>query len=124
MEILQNNEVYALRITANELMELFIDTLQKCGVHLLEMSDDSIGYYVFEEFNSGVTSFLHDNSLFKLKETGLITGTIMQKSAELRHKFMALENTDLWNVDSVKYAKELREVLELSDEIKSAALSS
>jgi hypothetical protein len=106
-------------ITVNELMELFVDTLQKCGACLLEMSDEHIGYYIFEEFDSGAISFLHENSLLKLKEAGLITENTSQKSAELRSKFMALQNTNQWSVDSVKCSKEWREVLELSDEIKS-----
>jgi len=106
-------------ITVNKLMELFVDTLQKCGMHLLEMSDEYIGYYIFEEFDSGAISFLHESSLLKLEKAGLITESISQKSAELRSKFMALQNTDQWNVDSVKCAKEWREILELSDEIKS-----
>ena len=106
-------------ITINELMELFVDTLQKCGVHLLTMDDEYIGYCIFEEFDGGAISFLHEDSLLKLREAGLITESISQKSAELRSKFMALENTDQWNVNSVKCSKAWREVLELSDEIKS-----
>ena len=107
-----------MEITVNKLMELFVDTLQKCGIHLLEMSDEYIGYYIFEEFDSGAISFLHESSLVKLKEAGLITESVSQKSAELRRKFIVLQNTDHWNVDSVKHSKEWREVLELSDEIK------
>ena len=107
-----------MSITENELMELFVDTLQKCGMHLLKLSDEYIGYYIFEEFDGGAVPFLHENSLIKLKEARLINETISQKSAELRSKFMALENTEQWNVDSVKNSKEWREILELSDEIK------
>ena len=106
--------------TVNDLMTDYIDTLQNCGLHLLEMSDEYIGYYIFEEFDGGVISFLHENTLSELRKANLITETISQKSAELRSKFMALESTDLWNVDSVKSSKEWREILELSDEIKSS----
>ena len=98
---------------------MFVDTLQKCGINLLEMNDEDIGYYVFEEFDIGATSFLHDDTLSKLKEANLITETIAQKSAALREKFMKLQNTEQWNVKSVRCSKKWREVLELSDEIKS-----
>ena len=107
-----------MNITVNELMELFVDTLQKCGVRLLEMSDEHIEYYIFEEFNTGAGSFLHENSLNKLKKANLITETVLQKSTELRKKIFSLEKTNEWNVASVKYSKEWREILELSDEIK------
>ena len=104
-------------------MELFVDTLQKCGVHLLEMNDDDIGYYIFEEFDVGATTFLHDNTLLILRTANLINEEISQKSSELRSKFMNLQDTDQWNVNSVKSSKEWREILELSDEIKSLMIT-
>ena len=83
-----------MNITIN--MELFVDTLQKCGVHLLEMNDD-IGYYIFEEFDVGATTFLHENTLLILKTANLINGEISQKNSELRSKFMNLQ--DLQDTD-------------------------
>jgi hypothetical protein len=105
-------------ITMSKLMEFYIDTIQKCGTHLLDMDDDYIGYCVFEEFDSGATSFLHSDTLAKLAEANLITETISQKSSILRSKFLELQNTEHWNVESVKSSKRWRDVLELSDEIK------
>lgn len=105
-------------ITVNELMELFIDTLQKCGLHLLEMIDENIEYFIFEEFDIGACSFLHENTLSKLRNANMITEIVSQKSAELREKFFALQNTNMWTVDSIKHSQEWREILELSDEIK------
>lgn len=108
-----------MEISISKLMELFVDTLQKCGMHLLEMNDEHIGYNIFEEFDIGASSFLHKNTLAKLREAGLITEEIEQKCDELRKKYMRLQNTELWNVSSVKHSKAWHEVLKLSDEIKS-----
>lgn len=105
--------------TVNDLMEDFTNTLQQCGTHLLKMSNEDIGYYIFEEFDVYAGSFLHKNTLSALLEVGLITENIAKKSAELREKFFALENTDQWNVDSIRHDKKWRDILELSDEIKS-----
>lgn len=105
--------------TVKDLMIDFVDTLQQCGMHLLKMSDEDIEYHIFEEFDGGAISFLHENTLSELKKANLITEIMLQKSAELRIKFMALIDTEQWNVDSVKYSKKWREILELSDEIKS-----
>jgi len=107
-----------IEITVDKLMELYIDTLQKCGMQLLEMKDDYIGYCIFEEFDTGVISFLHNNTLSRLKQANLITETIAQKCTLLREKFMKLQNTELWNIKSVKHSQEWREILELSDEIR------
>jgi hypothetical protein len=104
--------------TINDLMDDFIDTVQRCGTHLLKMSDEDIEYYIFEEFDVCAGSFLHKNTLSALYEAGLITEYIRKKSAELREKFFALENTDKWNVDSVRHSTGWREILELTDEIK------
>jgi hypothetical protein len=100
-------------------MELFVDTLNKCGLHLLTKSDEEIGYSIFEEFDTGATSFLHRNALAKLIEADLITEEAAQKCAVLREKVMKLQGTKEWNICSVKYSNLWREVLELSDQIKS-----
>lgn len=100
-------------------MEFYVDTLKKCGTNLLKMSDEDIEYNVFEEFDVGAISFLHDNTLSKLEKANLITKEISKKSSVLRSKFLRLQNTDLWNVDSVRNSKKWNEILKLSDEIKS-----
>jgi hypothetical protein len=104
--------------TVSDLMGDFVATVQQCGTHLLKMSDEDIEYYIFEEFDVCAGSFLHKNTLSALYEARLITGNIAKKSSKLREKFFALENTDQWNVGSVKCSAEWREILELSDEIK------
>ena len=101
------------------LMDLFVDTLEKCGVHLLEMNDEILGYYIFEEFDTGATSFLHESTLSKLRTANFINESVCRKSTELRRKLMRLQNTNQWNVDAVRTTKEWREILGLSDEIKS-----
>ena len=108
-----------MEISINKLMEFYVDTLEKCGENLLEMSDEDIKYNIFEEFDVGAISFLHDNTLSKLKEANLITEEISQKSSVLRSKFLLLQNTDLWNVVSVRNSENWNEILKLSDEIKS-----
>jgi hypothetical protein len=110
---------FANNRTVNDLMEDFLDTLQQCGMHLLKMNNEEIEYYIFEEFDVCAGSFLHENTLSVLLESGLITENIAKKSSDLREKFFAMENTDQWNVNSIKRSIRWQEILELSDEIKS-----
>ena len=105
-------------ITEEKLFELYTDTLQKCGIRLLEMNDESIGYYIFEEFDIGVVSFFHNDALTRLEQANFITETIVYKSSLLRKKLMKLQNTELWNIESVKHSKEWQDILIMSDEIK------
>ncbi|CAM4456679.1 hypothetical protein FHS16_004276 [Paenibacillus endophyticus] len=106
------------KITVSERMDLYIDTLQRCGIYLLSADTITISYSIFEEFDVGATSFLHINNLTVLKDTGLINDLVMNKSIELRNKFMELQGSNKWSVESVKNSSEWLEILELSDEIK------
>ncbi|WHX98454.1 hypothetical protein [Neobacillus sp. DY30] len=108
-----NNE-----ITNKQLMELFLDTIQRCGTHLYNMDDETIEYEIFEEFDIGVVSFLHNDSLSKLYSAGLISYEVMQKGLELRQKVQDLQNSGLWNMEALKRRNEWKEVFILSDEIR------
>ncbi|MEG1047522.1 hypothetical protein [Carnobacterium sp.] len=97
----------------------FLDTLSKSGIFVKKLSDTEIETYIFEDFIVGVISFMHTKNLQELKEYGIIDDKIMKMSLDLREKTMKLDNTDLWNIESVKQASVWLEILELSDEIKS-----
>lgn len=83
-------EVLLREITDKELFEYYIYTLNKCGLFLLNENDKIIGYSVFEEFDTGATTFLHQDNLNKLKDAGYISSDILTKSLELRGMFFAI----------------------------------
>ena len=105
-------------IGEEKLMELFVDTLHKCGLNTLKMSDEYIAYSIFEEFDIGATSFLHMNTLSRLRASNMIDDKIVHKSSDLRNKYFHLQHGDQWNIESIKRSNEWMEVLKLSDEIK------
>ena len=98
--------------------ELFKGTLDHCGKFLLGLSDEDVGYYIFEEFDSDCVSFLHENTLNPLRLSGVITQEIVDMALELSRKFRAPEGTEHWNVQAVRNSEKWLEVLELSDRIK------
>ncbi len=106
------------RVSIEKLMELYVDTISKCGTYLLSEDDVVIGYNIFEEFDTGVISFLHTDSLQKLNDAGLISYETMQKSSNLRGLVLELQQGDKWNVNAVRDSIEWKKVLELADEIK------
>lgn len=121
LSIILGNEVgveVVNELSVEKRMNLYLDTLQNCGIHLLSEDAIAIGHSIFEEFDIGVISFLHVDNLSILKNASLINDQVMNKSIELRNKFMRLEGSDKWNVESVKSSSEWLEILELSDEIK------
>ena len=105
-------------INSIERYELFEEALSHCGKFILNLADEDIEYHIFEEFDGDCTSFLNKYNLNLLRQSGKITMEIVDMALELSSKFRVLENTKLWNVQSVKSSKEWLEVLELSDYIK------
>ena len=99
-------------------MELYVDTINKCGTYLLSEDDVIIGYNIFEEFDTGVISFFHSDNLQKLNDVGLISDEIMYKSTTLRDLVHELQQGDKWNINAVRNSSEWKKVLELADEIK------
>lgn len=85
---------------------------------ILDLSNKEIETVVFEDLIVGVTSFFSKNNLIELKENGLIDGDIEEKAYLLREKILSIDNTDLWNVDSVRQSSEWLDIFELSDELK------
>ncbi|WP_086314428.1 hypothetical protein A5821_001996 [Enterococcus sp. 7F3_DIV0205] len=96
----------------------FIDTLNKSGLFILNLSDKEIETFIFEDLIVGVTSFFSKNNLIELKENGLIDEEIEEKAYLLRKKILNIDNTDLWNIDSVRQSSEWLDIFELSDELK------
>ncbi|MGG5341223.1 hypothetical protein [Enterococcus sp. AZ192] len=96
----------------------YIDTLYKSGVFIRDLSDEDIETNIFEDFIVGVTSYFSKNNIDGLKENGLIDEAISEQSLFLRKKVLGLDNSELWNIDSVKNNLTWLQVLELSDSIK------
>lgn len=106
------------RLSLGEKFDWFIDTLNKSGMFILDLSNKEIETFIFEDLIVGVTSFFSKNNLIELKENGLIDGDIEEKAYLLREKILSIDNTDLWNVDSVRQSSEWLDIFELSDELK------
>lgn len=106
------------KVSVEKLMELYVDTIDKCGTYLLSEDDMVIGYNIFEEFDTGVTSFLHADVLQRLNNAGLINEEMLYKSSTLRKLVLELQQEDEWNVNAVRSSQRWRRVLELADEIK------
>lgn len=106
------------RLSLGGKFDWFIDTLNKSGMFILDLSNKEIETFVFEDLIVDVTSFFSKNNLIELKENGLIDGDIEEKAYILREKILSIDNTDLWNVDSVRQSSEWLDIFELSDELK------
>ena len=105
-------------ISDAQLFELFLKTLDCCGMFLLKCDSQDIDYYLFEEFDSDSTSFLHEKSLNRLLASRCISVEVSFLCHSLYEKFRRMEGTDLWNSDAVKTNPEWHTILSLADEIR------
>ena len=102
---------------------MYVHALHHCGEFLLALSDEEIGTYIFEEFDIEATTYLHHNTLDQLKNAALIDENEYDLSTELRRRFMELQGTALWNVESVKTAAKWLEIMRLADNIKASVVA-
>lgn len=105
-------------LTVQERYAWFVESLKDMGIHLLDLSDDLIGFYVFEEFDADSRSCLCETSLSILLNEQLISPEIYEQALELSRQYRELENSPLSSVEAVKTAPRWRELMLLSDRIK------
>ena len=118
--ILNETEIFGelSYMDCDRIYEFFEEALSHCGLFLLDLSDEDIGWHLFEEFDGDCCSFLDQNTLASLRASGKITTDIANAALLLSQKFRALEHTELWNIASVRTNTRWGEILALSDAIK------
>ena len=83
-----------------------------------KMGDEDIEYNVFEEFDIGATTFLHDTVLQRLKVAGFIDEAIGEKGKKLRYQFLSLQSSSAHTANAIRNDTRWLNLLELADEIK------
>jgi hypothetical protein len=106
------------QITENQLLDFYNDTLNRCGMFLLNEDDETIEYNIYEDFDIGIHSFLHIDSLNRLYDKGLISLSKLEKSALLHDKVIDLQSSKEWDFENFKSSEKWKEIMMLCDEIK------
>ena len=106
-------------ISCANLYEYFLETLEHCGMFLLNEDTENIDWHLFEEFDSNSITFLHKSTLDRLLDSGYISAEVYPMCQLLRKKFRDLEETTLWHAEAVRSTPEWYEILSLADKIKS-----
>ncbi|MBC2152099.1 hypothetical protein HCB00_11295 [Listeria innocua] len=106
------------KLTVGGKFDWFIDTLEKSGMFILELSNEEIETFIFEDFIVGVTSFFSKNNLSELRVNEIIDEDMEKNAYLLREKVLKIDNTDLWNINSVRQSSEWLDIFRRSDELK------
>ncbi|MBO6051122.1 MAG: hypothetical protein J6P65_03975 [Bacteroidales bacterium] len=93
---------FVKELSPKELYELYEDTLHQCGSHIFDYPDDIIETMVFEDFDIGVHSFLHDDSLNTLFNNHLIDKKQYDLSRRIRELFLEIEDCGELTMECLK----------------------
>jgi hypothetical protein len=104
-------------ISTAELYDLYLDAIGRCTSQLRTLTDEEIEYNLFEEFDVGAHSFLHDDNLSKLRQDGFIDDEMFALSRGVRERWLALQNR-CWSIEEVRTEKEWQELFDLCDRLK------
>ena len=85
----------------------------------MELDDEDIMYYLFEELDSDATSCLHINTLRKLQNQGFINWQTVLLCTIFRSKYLELNAQRKWSAEEIRRDKKWRNILNLADMIKS-----
>lgn len=107
------------QLREQKLLELYNDTLEKCGAFLLDEDDETIGYNIYEEFDIGVFSYFHVDSMQRLHESGLISTVKFNESNLLRRIVIDLQSNSEWDIRHFRTSDKWREVMRMCDRLKS-----
>jgi len=105
------------KLTISELNDFFVDTIQRCTNDLLSKTDEVIECEILEEFDIGVISFLHENSLEQLFKNKYINENIKELSLKLREMYLSI-NEKKRNADSIRKDKQWHNIFKLADTIR------
>ncbi|MBQ9745589.1 MAG: hypothetical protein IJW21_02060 [Clostridia bacterium] len=105
--------------TAEEMFDWFKSIFSYCGTALLEMEDEDVMYYLFEELDSDATSCLHINTLKRLENLGYINGQTVALCITFRSRYLELMREKTWSADEIRKHEKWLGLMRIADLIKS-----
>ncbi|MFO0549768.1 MAG: hypothetical protein U0271_15350 [Polyangiaceae bacterium] len=106
-------------ITVSHLFELLRDAVSRAQPSVLKASDDDLARDLFEEFDVGAISFLHESSLTRLRAADLVDDNAVGLCTQLRAHWLTLQSRD-WSLPEVRSAPEWRAFFTLAAEVARA----
>lgn len=88
-------------ITDEQLFDLLVDTAKRCSSAVISLSDEELEYNLFEEFDVGVRSFLHDDSVSRLVEAGMLSNEAIPICHSIRGKWIELDMRN-WTIAEIR----------------------
>lgn len=107
-----------LEISIEELFGFYLDTIGAGSSEVLSLDDEGLAHSLFEEFDVGATSFLHETSLERLVSARRIDEQAAAESRSIRQKWALLQERT-WRVSGIRKTEEWRELFAACDKLLS-----
>jgi hypothetical protein len=105
-------------LSNSELHSWYRDALSHCTSQPKDASDDVVEHELFEEFDTGAHSFLHDDTLERLREAGYLNAVLVTQSAEVRRRWIELRDRDRDRpAEEIRKARDWNELFSMCDRI-------
>jgi hypothetical protein len=108
---------YNQKVFDTQLNDLFVDTIETCTYNLINESDKTIEYNLFELFDFGAKLYLHENILNILLKCNYINEEIKELSSKLRYMLLSMDKQKM-NAECVRKDKDWHDILKLCDLIR------
>lgn len=102
----------------DRLYELYLDTAAKCNSQITSLGKGELEYNLFEEFDIGVTSYFHEDSLQNLLSAGKLNREAVFLSEEIRKTWFEL-NSETWTTDQIRTVQDWKLFFAAGDELNS-----
>jgi hypothetical protein len=102
-------------ITARELYDYYLYTIERCTHQVLDKDDENIECELFEEFE-GAHTFLHHDNLVTLRNAGFIDDGMLELSATIRKKWIVVKDHDR-NANFVRTSPEWKDLFGLCERL-------
>lgn len=103
-------------ISNDRLFEFYVDALEHGASPVNDLSDEDFAHSVFEEFDTGAWSFLHDDNLERLRSAGYIDDQTVAASREVRQAWLSISTSDD-SVAAFRASPEWRRVSAMCDQL-------
>ena len=88
----------------------FVETLRCYSIKVLEMDDDELEEYLFDEIDGKIYAWLDEAHLRDMEELGFINSTVHRRATDLYQCYQRLDGTELWDIQYVRTALEWQHI--------------
>ena len=105
------------KINCRMFYDNFVETLEAYSLKVLDMSDDELEEYLFDEVDGKIYAWLCEEHLREMEEFGFISEAVHRKATDLYQCYQRLDGSELWDIQYVRSALEWEHIFYSAERI-------